>query len=210
MVHSQKSADIPRIARKTVWFIFPLCVGLSFHHYFNNCGSGTFMDTLCFIETWFWWQNMLVSKWSRYQIWKHSAYTHQLLCNIFRYKRCKSSVLKDVTSSQGDTELLSPRALQAHSASSWKNSIFCRSLPIEQVHDERCISGRSRDAVGFVTQVMPHPYQTWLSWGRWTEEVLCMWTSRNQIIVNRKGVHSSLFTMEKKVYTGNESHKINV
>ncbi len=36
-----------------------------------------------------------------------------------------------------------------------KNSVFCGSLPVEQAHNKHCMSNRSQDTAGFVTQVVP-------------------------------------------------------
>ncbi len=38
-----------------------------------------------------------------------------------------------------------------------KNSVFSGSLPIEQAHNECCISDRSHNTAGFVTRVVSTP-----------------------------------------------------
>ncbi len=76
-----------------------------------------------------------------------------------------------------------------------KNSVFCGSLPIKQVHNKCCMPDGSLDTACFVTQVVPTPAILEFL-GVVSEQRR---TSRNQMIVKRKNVHTSLFVTKRSI-----------
>ncbi len=108
----------------------------------------------------------------------------------------------------GDTELLSLHAVQTLNIELEKEkySVVCGSLPIEQAHDDHCMSDRSQNAAGFVIWVVLTPTKDKFLWAvnEWRicstcRPITTRWSWREKVCVSRWSQQKKKHTQEMRV-----------